>query len=349
MKKALICLLLALVLVAVLEPHVRGKIRSGMEEALLGLTPRQDQNRDQNKKEEKQDEMPDFSRQLGGGSRTDMMEVTLYFRFADMDVLGMQQAQLDIRREETVATSIVQRLVEGPDMAHEHLVGVFPQGTRVISVRSEGTTAFVTLSSAFLGKPDGAPKDWEDLASWQAEAALRRRLAVQSITLALTEGGRFQRVQFYVADGDDEIPQRIPMAYMNPDESDPTLLLAACSRDEQVLLTPGRTLERIMEAWQQQNWAALYVLLTDAQDEPLPTLTVFETQMAEWGISLLDYSVSQGTVSLDGQTATLVLDAEIRSREGGDAQLVRESVPLHRVQDNWAMELGTLRTLMIRD
>ena len=54
-------------------------------------------------------------------------------------------------------------------------------------------------------------------------------------------------------------------------------------------------------------------------------------------------------MSFAGQTATLVLDAEIRSRDGGDAQIVRESVPLRRVQDNWAMDIGTLRSLMIRD
>ena len=95
--------------------------------------------------------------------------------------------------------------------------------------------------------------------------------------------------------------------------------------------------------------AALYPLMADAQDDPLPTLTVFETEMAELGISLLAYSVSSGTVSFDGQTATLVLDAEIRSRDGGDAQIVRESVPLRRVQDNWTMDIGTLRSLMIRD
>ena len=92
-----------------------------------------------------------------------------------------------------------------------------------------------------------------------------------------------------------------------------------------------------------------YPLMADAQDDPLPTLTVFETEMAELGISLLAYSVSSGTVSFDGQTATLVLDAEIRSRDGGDAQIVRESVPLRRVQDNWTMDIGTLRSLMIRD
>ena len=338
MKKTLICLLLALTLVAALEPHVRGRIA----QTLSGLTAQQEE-------QAETADAPTFSQQLGGASRTDILDVTLYFRFADTGVLGAQQAQLDIRREETVATSIVQKLIDGPDIAHEHLSGVFPQGTRVISVTGEETTAFVTLSGSFLGRPDGAPADWEDLPEWQEEAALRRRLAVQSITLALTEDGRFQRVQLYVAENDDEIPQRIPLALMDTRITDPALVLAACPRDEQALLTPGCALEMAMQAWQAQDWAALYPLMTQAQDEALPTLTVFETEMADLGISLLTYSVSPGSVSFDGQSATLVLDAEIRSRDGGDAQIVRESVPLCRVQDNWAMELKTLRSLMIRD
>ena len=156
MKKTLICLLLALALVAALEPHVRGKI---METASGLLAQREERAQTA--------DVPTFSQQLGGASRTDMLDVTLYFRFADTGLLGAQQAQLDIRREETVATSIVQRLIEGPDIAHEHLSGVFPQGTRVISVTGEGAIAFVTLSGSFLGRPDGAPADWEDLPEWQ--------------------------------------------------------------------------------------------------------------------------------------------------------------------------------------
>ena len=56
-----------------------------------------------------------------------------------------------------------------------------------------------------------------------------------------------------------------------------------------------------------------------------------------------------GTVSLDGQRATVVLDAAIHSDEGGDAQIVRESVSLVRQNDNWCMALTTLESLMIRD
>ena len=333
MKKAIACVALAAVFLVLGDAHVRSQLR----EALHSAEP------------QAQLEEPVFSEQLGGHERTDMLEVALYYRFADTDVLGVERAQLDIRREETVATRIVQRLIDGPGVGHDRLGGLFPSGTRLISVTGEATTAFVTLSSEFLGRPDGAPADWEDSSSWQDEATLRRRLAVQSIALALTEGGRFQRVQLYVAENDDEIPQRIPMALLDTDVTDPALVLAACPRDEQAMLTPGRALEMAMEAWQAQDWAALYPLMADAQDDPLPTLSVFETEMAEPGISLLTYSVSAGTVSFDGQTATLVLDAEIRSRDGGDAQIVRESVPLRRVQDNWAMDIGTLRSLMIRD
>lgn len=336
MKKAMVCLLLALLLTVALEPHVRGAV----VEAARGLLQQQ---------QTEEQQASSFESQLGSAPRTDLLDVTLYFRLTDTEVLGVQRAQLDIRREETVATSIVQRLIDGPDIGHDRLSGVFPQETSLISVTGTGDTAFVTLSTAFLGKPDGAPSDWEDSAQWQEEAALRRRLAVQSIALALTEDGRYQRVQVYVANGDDEIPQRIAMAWLDPDETDPSLVLAACPRDERVMLTPSRALTMIMDAWQAQDWAAMYALMADTQDDPLPTLSVFETELTGMGISLLDYSVSPGTVSLDGQRATLVLSAQIRSREGGDAQIERESVPLVRVQDNWAMSRETLLALMIRD
>ena len=338
MKKAIACLLLVMAWLVAFEPHVRGRIASGVS----GLMARR-------QAPEQQENTTSFSRQLGSATRTDMLDVTLYFRFADTNVLGAQRAQIDIRREETIATGIVQHLLAGPDIEHENLSGVFPQGTELISVSGEGATAYVTLSNGFLGKPDGAPADWEDLTEWQEEAALRRRLAVQSIVLALTEDGRYQRVQLYVADSDDDIPQRISMAWLDTGVTDPALVLAASPRDEMAMLTPSCALEMIMDAWQAQDWRAMYPLMADTQNDPLPTLSVFEADMAARDVSLLEYSVTPGSVSLDGQTATIVLDAAIRSREGGDAQIVRESIPLVRVQDNWAMQTATMQSLMIRD
>ena len=219
----------------------------------------------------------------------------------------------------------------------------------MISVRGDGATVFVTLSREFLGRPDGAPADWEDLREWQEEAALRRRLAAHSLALTLTEEGRYQRVQLYVAASDDDIPERVPMAYFDLTVTDPTLVLAATARDESAALTPGRALSMIMDCWLKQDWGTMYHLLAPQEDSALPTLSVFESEMRARDISLLSYEASEGVVSYDGQTATVVLDANIRSSLGGDAQITRESVLLVREQDNWAIREDTLRALMIRD
>ena len=339
MKKAIVCAVLALCFWVLATPQIvrdaaewvnslRTDDPSGQEAAPQEIT---------------------FEQQLGVMQDRNMLDVTLYYRFGDTGVLGAAAAQLDMRREETVASSIVQQLIDGPGVSHDRLSGVFPQGTELISVTGDGATAYVTLSRGFLGKPDGAPSDWEDLAVWQEEAALRRRLAVQSIVLSLTEDGRYQRVQIYVADNDDDVPERIPMAWFDTSATDQTMMLAACPRDEEALLTPRRAMEMILRAWKEQDWPSLYPLLARTADEEMPTLSAFEAQMRETGVSLLTYTVSQGTVGLDGQSATIVLDAAIRSEEGGDAQLERESVPLERDADNWAIRLSTLMSLMIRE
>lgn len=288
---------------------------------------------------------PTTAEQLGEAIAGDQLDITLYYRFAGTDVLGAQRETLDIRREETVAHSIVTRLVEGPSVTHDRLSGVFPQGTRVIAVSGEGSTAFVTLSRDFLGRPDGAPADWEDLQSWQEEAALRRFLAVQSLALSLTENGRYQRVQLYVAGSDDDLPERVPLAWFDPQEDDPSVVLGPCGRDESALLTPLRAMTMIMDAWAARDWKAMEPLLA-ARDGLPGTL---EQQAREADVSLLSYALSGGTVSMDGRSATLVLDAKLHSASGGDVEIVREAVPLARQADNWVIEPDVLLSLMIRD
>lgn len=332
MKKALVCALLALALAVGLPPlyaALRARARGGEEPAAT-----------------RPPASPEAQGLADAGAR-DTLEATLYFRFGESGTLGAQRATIDLRRDELIASVIVRMLLDGPDAAHASLTGLFPQGTRLLSVSGDGETAFVTLSSAFLGRPDGAPQDWEDSADWQREAAQRRELAVQSIVLALTEGARYQRVQLFVADSDDDAPRRIPLCLLDPDETDASLVLGACGRDESALLTPMRAMEMVLAAWRARDWAALYALLYD--EEGLPSLSAFEQEMAQADVTLLSGALSGGGVSLDGRTATLVLDAQTRSPQGGDAQLVRESVPLARVHDNWALSLTTLRGLMVRE
>ena len=55
-------------------------------------------------------------------------------------------------------------------------------------------------------------------------------MAFESIVLALTEDGRYQRVQLYVAGGDDEVPRRIPLYWFDQSVTDANVMLAACAR-----------------------------------------------------------------------------------------------------------------------
>lgn len=333
MKKAIICSAAALALVFFAQP---------LFEVCRTLV-----NKEKPAESPAAAQSPTFEEQLGVKQESSLLDVTLYFRFGETNLLGACSAQLDMRREETVAASIVQSLLDGPDAAHDRLIALFPQGTTLIGVASEGATAFVTLSEAFLGIPDGAPSDWEDSAAWQKEATLRRRMAFESIVLALTEEGRYQRVQLYVAGSDDDIPQRIPLYWFDQSATDINVMLAPCARDENAMLTPQRTLEQILEDWQKQDWGALYTFLL--RGEEMPTLSEFEEEMRQRDVALLSYELTSGTVSLNGETATVVLNAQIDAKDGGEAKLTRESVPLVRQDDNWCISRSTLESLMVRD
>lgn len=337
MKKALLSLLLAALFFAAGMPQVKRDAMDAVHSLLASGT---------------QEPLPMQTEPLFAQEAQparDEVDVTLYYRFAQTDVLGMERVQLEIGREEMDALGIVERLIAGPDAAYSRLSGVFPRGTDVYSVTETDDTVFITLSDDFLGKPDGAPEDWEDLAVWQEEATLRRWLAAQSIVCSLTEGGRYQRVQLYVAKEEGSVPRRIPLVYFDLQVTDASVVLAASSRDETAILTPQRALQMILDGWQRRDWETVYALLCADEDDQLPTLSAFEAQMSAANATLLTAEVSNGSVDASGKTATLMLDGAVRSPQSGDYRLIRQAVPLIRAGDNWAMRLGTLHKLMGRE
>ena len=103
MKKAIVCALAALALVAAAQP---------LEERTKALLER---------KRETTAAAPGvtFETQLGVKQESSLLDVTLYFRYGETNLLGAVGAKLDMRREETVAQSIVEALLAGPDAAHD--------------------------------------------------------------------------------------------------------------------------------------------------------------------------------------------------------------------------------------
>ena len=274
------------------------------------------------------------------------LDVTLYFRYGDTAYLGTEGTRIDLRQEDTVATLIVRRLIEGPQASHDRLSGLFPRDTQVISARTEGDTAYVTLNSAFLGKPDGAPADWEERDAWKKEAALRRRLAFQSIVLALTEDGRCQRVQLYIAEDDDAVPQRLSISWFDPTQENEEIRLAACGRDDSLVITPKLALSLVLQGWQQKDWEAVWPFISHAERGAPESYSVFRQRMEQESAVLLSWQVSAGSVSVSGRNATVVLDGKIRLEDGSVRELTRMAVPLFREEENWVLSAENLLELM---
>ena len=82
---------------------------------------------------------------------------------------------------------------------------------------------------------------------------------------------------------------------------------------------------------------------------PVQVLNQFEADMRQTDVALLSYELTSGTVGLSGETATVVLDAQIDAKDGGEAQITRESVLLVRQDDNWCIKRSALESLMVRD
>ena len=145
------------------------------------------------------------------------------------------------------------------------------------------------------------------------------------------------------------MPERIPLCWFDQSITDRAVVLAACSRDDQVILTPHRAMQMILDGWQERDASAVYTLLCADEDGQMLTLSAFEAKLREADVSLLTAEITGGTIDATGRAATIVLDGAIRSSESGEARIIRESVPLTLVDDNWAMRMSTFLSLVIRE
>lgn len=282
-------------------------------------------------------------------SQHDELEVALYFRYMQTPYLAQEARRIEVPRDQTVEWGILQALMGGPAAESLELAPLFWSNVSLLRVERDGDMVSVVLSPQFLDPPADAPADWAQYTFWVQEATLRRRLAVQSITNALTEGARCAQVQILIAAGEGDVyGTRLTRKMLYEDELDATLLLPPQTRQEQVILTPAVTLRVMMDAWQSKNWMLLYGFLQqDAQDQaPLPSQTEFLSYITDLDPSLLNYRVSAGTISVDGAMATLCVDLQVMQKRGQTKQWTQIPLVLTRERGNWKMHYSALVGMM---
>ena len=279
----------------------------------------------------------------------DGTEITLYFRYQQTDYVSQETRYVEVARDETVAVRIVSALLAGPSASHLELTPVFAPGVTAQRVTVENDLLTVVLSESFLQPPADAPADWAQYAYWQQEVPRRRRLAAAALVNALTEGGRYARVQLLVASGpEDTQGERVPRVLFYPEEKDATLLLPPLTRQEGTILTPQSALNAALSAWQRKDWLALYAFMLQGEqgEGALPPQNEFLARVSEAERALLAYRVSPGTVAADGAQATLCVDVQVMGKRGDKTELSQAPILMRRERDAWKLSYEALMYMM---
>lgn len=239
-------------------------------------------------------------------------EATLYFRYLNSGYLGRESREVSYPRSGSREKAIVAALIEGPGSLSASLNPLFPPGTQVLSVISEGERLFVTFNEALMGRYSDEPLiSQEDYR--RGEGQLRRRLAMASLVNSLTEGGQFSSVQVlvrgetYVADS-MRLSQRY---YLEDGNALPPPLL----RQEQYILGPQAAAGIFMEAWQSMSWQQGLRLVRGSGEGSIPSEQELR-QMVDRAPRLIEYSVTPGVVALNGQSAVVCLSYRLLNQDG---------------------------------
>lgn len=232
---------------------------------------------------------------------------TLWFRFGSEPFLAAEAREISTASPSDTAYALLQALLAGPGAASD-LGALFPQGTRVIAVSQSGRIMFVTLSRHIMNGYADEPDNWRDDPRWAIEVPLRRTLAMQSIVATLTDNCDVDTVVILVEQTETVTDSlRLRQHYYTLD-GDMTLA-APLLRDESLLLSPARTAQIILQAWQESDWARLYryIARTDPATAALrPAEDEFIQQMAALP-HLIRCTAEGGSLSADGRTAVFTL------------------------------------------
>lgn len=242
------------------------------------------------------------------------LPVTLYFRYLNSAYLGRETREISYPRSGSKEKAIAAALIEGPGSLSASLNPLFPPGTQVLSVSSEGERLFLTFNEALMGRySDEAVISQEDYL--RGEGLLRRRLAMASLVNSLTESGHYTEVQVlvrgetYVADS-----MRLSMRYYleNSNTLPPPL-----KRQEQYILGPQAAAGIFMEAWQSMSWQQGLRLVRGGTEGSIPSEQELR-QMVDKAPRLVEYQVTPGVVALDGQSAVVCLSYRLLNQDGGE-------------------------------
>lgn len=266
----------------------------------------------------------------------DERHATLYFRYQDTSMLKQEMRTLEILPNETRELALVNALLAGSKEGGEAL---FPPGVAALSTQVQGDVVFVTFNEALYGRYEN-----ENGQTATAEAVLRRELAMDALVATLTESGQYRAVQVLVrAEAQVGASMRLKNSYFLEESELPCEVLTRC---EEHLMTPANVAHSLLRAWQQRSFDTLYPLLSSQEDTKLlPAQSLFSEAFAQ-SDALIAYTLTPGSISVDGQSAVVCVDMTLRRADGSEYVLTGWPLRIKREMGAWKVSLSALQALM---
>ncbi|MGI5848528.1 MAG: GerMN domain-containing protein [Christensenellales bacterium] len=271
----------------------------------------------------------------------DTSAVTLYFSYRGENFLAGETRTIDIPVSDNMEAAVVRALIEGPSADKDELVGLFWDGIKLVGVDSNEDYLFVTLSEAFVSTDPGV------IALEDRDVHEQKKLAIYSIVNTLIEMGKYSRVQIYV-DREGGVRQRITLSEAGW-TLDSGTWLEPLPRDSSLILTPENTLKESLKSFGKKDWVRLYnfIAYTSPDGTIKPDIDAFSESLAQKGNVLEDFSVIDSNVSFNGQSAVVMLNYSVKTREGDTIERTNIPVEIIREDDIWKLLYTSLVGMLI--
>ena len=281
--------------------------------------------------------IPDINPKAESANK-DTSRVTLYYAYKGEQLLAGETRSVDVPVSQKREDAVVRALIDGPSAERSDLAGLFWDGVTLVSVDNNEDILFVTLSEEFLTTDPPAP------ALNEISATERRILAIYSIANTITEMGKYSRVQINVQRNNNS--NGIMQSEVGISSEDK--LLDALTWNGDLILTPEKTLERALDSYYKKNWAQLYsyTAYSDIDGTLKPDSDDFSAELNETDYQLDSFLPMGVNVSSDGQSAVVLLNYKIKTRNG-DIERTMIPVIMVREEELWKVSYSSIVNVLI--
>lgn len=284
----------------------------------------------------------------GDTSKAQAKEYMLYFQLLNENYIVPELRTLTIPESKSIEQILIQELISGPKDNSTNIINNINTNTRVVSVSGNEDVLFVTLSNQFLSPPKEYQEKWDEEQEVEDMILKTRKMALYAMVNTVTELGRYSFVQFYIdydSNGTGTRPTRKEMGFVGEGE---TQLIEPLSRDTNIIFSPKSSILTIMNSVIEKNWAEVtkYTSYSENLDADINELI---RQLELSNLSLLDYSITSETISLNGDYAVVVLSYSFESVDGTENSNNNISVKLILENGIWKCSIESLNQILLGD